>query len=468
MEDSDSSQTPAAGDIRPAEENVIEEPPHRRLLGGEFWRSIPAYRDIPERLFNDPNWQLRNSVTSVAELLQTIRGSVDEAFLHDASEGFRRAPMAVRVTPYLISLMSWDDPYGDPLRRQYIPLLSEQRRDHPELVLDSLHEQVHSPTPGLIHRYPDKVLLLALDHCPVYCRYCTRSYAVGLDTPVVEKRKLGQGKERLLAAFAYIGARPEIEDVVISGGDTAMLRPDRIRWIGESLLRIEHIRRIRYATKAPAILPQKLLNDHEWYGALLEVHRLGRQTHKEVCVHTHFSHPNEITEISKKAMNRLMEEGVTVRNQAVLQRGVNDSAGTMIQLARRLAFVNVQPYYVYMHDLVKGVEDLRTTLDAAIRIEKQVRGTTAGFNTPNFVVDLPEGGGKRSVHSYEHYDRETGISVFVSPAIGGERPYLYFDPVEHLSPVVRQAWRRKWSRREMKEAALSAAGGLALVRAALP
>ncbi|MFZ0427675.1 MAG: hypothetical protein WAO20_06135, partial [Acidobacteriota bacterium] len=108
------------------------------------------------------------------------------------------------------------------------------------------------------------------------------------------------------------------------------------------------------------------------------------------------------------------------------------------------------------------------TLDAAIRIEKQVRGTTAGFNTPDFVVDLPEGGGKRSVHSYEHYDRETGISVFVSPAIGGERPYLYFDPVEHLSPVVRQAWRRKWSRREMKEAALSAAGGLALVRAALP
>jgi len=433
-------------------------PSHRRLKGGEFWREIPAYREVTEVQFNDHGWQLKHSITNTRELFETVQDMVDPAFLQDAAAGFLHAPMAIRVTPYLISLIDWTAPRNDPLRRQYIPLSSEQIVDHPELAMDSLHEQVGSPVSGLTHRYPDKVLLLALDHCPVYCRYCTRSYAVGGNTDTVEKRKLGQGKDRLEAAFAYIASQPQIEDVVVSGGDTAMLRPERIRWIGETLLEMDNVRRIRFATKAPAILPQKILSDHEWYRAIADVHRLGRRLHKEVCVHTHFSHPNEVTEISHNAMNRFMEDGITVRNQAVLQRNVNDSPEAMILLTRRLSYLNVHPYYVYMHDLVKGVEDLRTPLSTGIEIEKWVRGSTAGFNTPSFVVDLPGGGGKRSVHSFEHYNRETGISVFVSPSVDGRKLFLYYDPVHALSAVIRRDWFDPARRRDMIDAALKAAG----------
>jgi lysine 2,3-aminomutase len=135
-----------------------------------------------------------------------------------------------------------------------------------------------------------------------------------------------------------------------------------------------------------------------------------------------------------------MEAGVTVRNQSVLIRGVNDSVETMTRLVKRLSHVNVHPYYVYLHDLVKGVEDLRTTLDTALHIEKNVRGTTAGFNTPTFVIDAPGGGGKRDVHSFEYYDRESGISVFTSPAVRKDALYLYFDPLHALSPLAQRRW----------------------------
>jgi lysine 2,3-aminomutase len=156
-------------------------------------------------------------------------------------------------------------------------------------------------------------------------------------------------------------------------------------------------------------------------------------------------------------MNRFMEDGITVRNQAVLQRGVNDSQETMTLLVRRLSHINVQPYYVYMHDLVKGVEDLRTTLQTGIDLEKAIRGTLAGFNTPLFVVDAPGGGGKRDVHSHEHYDRETGISVYTAPSIKPGRHFLYFDPIDTLGEDIQRAWCDPSQRRAMKEAAIRAA-----------
>ncbi len=434
-----------------------QEKKHRELKKGEFWKKIPAYVNVPEEKFNNHHWQLRNSITSVKKLLSTVRDLIDEDFLKDAQEGFSQAPMAVRVTPYVLSLIDWENPYDDPLRRQYIPVLSRLKKDHPELHLDTLNERGDSPVLGLTHRYPDKVLLLALDHCPVYCRYCTRSYAVGFNTENVEKMKLGQSEERLKKIFDYLEKHPAVEDVVISGGDASMLKPGRLKWIGETLLQIPHIRRIRYATKGPAIIPQKILSDHEWYDALKAVNEMGRRLHKEVCVHTHFSHPNEITDISRRAMGRFMEDGIAVRNQAVLQRGVNDSRETMALLTKRLSFINVQPYYVYMHDLVRGVEDLRTTLDSGIRIEKWVRGITAGFNTPTFVVDAPGGGGKRSIHSYEHYDRETGISIYTAPGIKPGKYFFYYDPIDSLSPEVQKAWHSKEGREEMKQAALEKA-----------
>jgi lysine 2,3-aminomutase len=334
---------------------------------------------------------------------------------------------------------------------------SRLQPDHPMLTLDSLHERADAPVPGLTHRYPDKALFLPLDTCPVYCRFCTRSYAVGVDTDEVEKFDLHADEGRWQRAFAYIASRPELEDIVVSGGDAYNLRASQVELIGKALLDLPNIRRIRFATKGPAVMPQKILTDDAWLDALTSAVTRGRAMHKEVVLHTHFNHPNEITAITERAMDRLMERGVTVRNQSVLQRRVNDTVPTMKLLVKRLGHVNVHPYYVYVHDLVKGVEDLRTTLDTALNLEKHVRGATAGFNTPTFVVDAPGGGGKRDAHSFEYYDRASGVSVFTSPSVREGTFYLYFDPISELPAESQKRWSDPAERKKIIDEALAGA-----------
>ncbi|MBI2981314.1 MAG: KamA family radical SAM protein [Deltaproteobacteria bacterium] len=413
---------------------VDEIPNHRQFLEGDFWRKIQAYSKVDEKTFLDSLWQARHAVTTVEKLRGAIGNLISEKAYADIAEGLKHVPMSVRITPYTLSLINWRDPYGDPLCRQLLPFNSVLLPDHPKLQLDSLAEVKDSPVPGLTHRYPDKVLFLTLDKCPVYCRFCTRSYAVGLDTEEVEKIHVSGSLERWRVVFDYLRSHPRVEDVVISGGDAYNLRPDQIQLIGNTLLEIPHIRRMRFATKGLAILPMKILTDQEWYQALLDVVLRGRKMHKDVVVHTHFNHPNEMTWITRHAMDRLFEDGVVVRNQSVLLRGINDQIEVMTLLIKKLEQINIHPYYVYQHDMVKGVEDLRTTVETAVELEKEVRGSTAGFNTPTFVVDAPGGGGKREVHSYEYYNRTTGISVYRSPNINPNELYLYFDPI-HLLPT---------------------------------
>ncbi|MEZ4360864.1 MAG: KamA family radical SAM protein [Kofleriaceae bacterium] len=429
---------------------------HRQLLDGHFWGKIPAYREIDEATFLDHSWQAKNSITNPTKLLAAVQDLVPQSFYDDVVAGFARAPMSLRVSPYLLSLIDWSDPYNDPLRRQFVPVASRLFPDHPKLTLDSLHEQADAPVPGLTHRYPDKALFLSLDTCPVYCRFCTRSYAVGVDTDHVEKVSLKATEDRWHRAFQYIRERPELEDIVVSGGDSYQLKARQISLIGNTLLEMPNIRRIRFATKGPAVMPMKLITDLEWVDALTAVVERGRKLHKEVVLHTHFNHPNEITAITKRALDGLFERGVIVRNQSVLQRGVNDTIETMQLLVKRLGHCQVHPYYVYVHDLVKGVEDLRTTLQTALDIEKAVRGTTAGFHTPTFVVDAPGGGGKRVAHSFEHYDRDTGISVYAAPSV---KPgfFLYFDPVDTLAPEVQERWADKGEQQKMVAQAIEAA-----------
>ena len=432
---------------------------HRALLEGEFWRRIPAYADVGFSEFLDHQWQAKNSITSTVKLLAALRELVPESFIGDAEAGFRHAPMSVRVSPYLLSLIDWDNPIDDPLRIQFIPLSSSRLPDHPKVDFDSLGERKDAPVVGLTHRYADKALFLPLDMCPVYCRFCTRSYAVGRDTEGVTKFQLRANPERWNHAFAYIAERPELEDIVISGGDAYQLRPEQLELIGNKLLDIPHVRRMRFATKGPAVMPQKLLTDHEWTDALTRVVERGRRLHKDVVVHTHFNHPAEVTDITRLAMNRLFERGIFVRNQTVLQRGVNDSVATMTLLIKRLSFVNVHPYYVYQHDLVKGVEDLRTPLSTMLHLEHHVRGATAGFNTPTFVVDAPGGGGKRDAHSYGHYNRVTGVSVYTSPAVKPGEMFFYFDPL-HALPLEGQArWADPGQHQVMVDEAACAAQG---------
>lgn len=431
---------------------------HRELKTGEFWRRIPAFAEVSEEEFLDHKWQMKNSLYGEAKLMELMEGLAPADFIEDARRGFAKAPMAVRVTPYLLSLINWEDPLHDPIRIQFIPVASRLTMDHPMLTLDSLHEQADAPVEGLTHRYPDKALFLPLDTCPVYCRFCTRSYAIGVDTDTVEKVSLKVSPKRWAEAFEYIASRPELEDIVISGGDTYNLAFKHIEYIGTQLLEIPHIRRIRYATKGLAVMPMKILSDEGWLDAITAVASLGRKLHKQVAIHTHFNNPNEITGISRQALNALFERGIIVRNQAVLQRGVNDDIETMTLLVKRLGEINVQPYYVYQHDMVKGVEDLRTSLATNLTIEKAVRGITAGFNTPTFVVDAPGGGGKRDAHSYEHYNRETGVSVYTAPQVKPGEHFMYFDPLHSLSDEVRKAWTDPKARESMVADALKAAG----------
>jgi lysine 2,3-aminomutase len=430
---------------------------HKDLRSGPWWQKIPAYKDVTEAQFLDHAWQAKSSITKISKLLETVQALVSPAFIEDAEQGMKRAPMSVRVSPYMVSLIDWEHAYDDPLRIQFFPLGSRLLPDHPKLDLDSLHEQADAPVPGLTHRYQDKALFLPLDTCPVYCRFCTRSYAIGLDTEEVEKVHLRPNEERWQRAYQYIASRPELEDIVISGGDVYQLRAQQIQEIGEALLAMPNIRRMRFATKGPAVMPQKILTDEAWTDALTRVVEKGRKLHKEVVLHTHFNHPNEITEITKRAMDKLMERGIFVRNQSVLQRGVNDSPATMTLLVKRLGHVNVHPYYVYVHDMVKGVEDLRTSVDTALHIEKHVRGYTAGFNTPTFVVDAPGGGGKRDAHSYEYYDRDTGISVYAAPSVKPGQYFMYFDPLHQLSTHQQRRWGDPAERQIMVDDALAKA-----------
>ncbi len=427
---------------------------HREFRTDEFWRSIPAWKDVSVEDFSSHLWQSKNSVRKLEQVKTVLGDRISDAIIADIQGGLRIAPMNIRITPYVFSLIDWDNPLDDPLRKQFLPAASQMLPDHPYYMADSLYEDVDSPVPMITHRYPDKVLFLPLTTCPVYCAYCTRSRIIGGSTETVDKDTYGPNPENWEAAFDYLRKNTQIEDVVISGGDAFNLTPKYIRHIGEQLLAIPHIRRMRYATKGIAILPMKILTDNEWVDAVLDIQRRGRTEGKQVVIHTHFSSPREITGYSRDAMERLFQAGLIVRNQAVLQDGVNNSVDEMVQLTRKLSWINIRPYYVYIHDMVPGCEHLRTTLAEGVELEKSVRGTTAGFNVPTFVCDAPGGGGKRHVASYEYYDQENGISVWRSPNVKPGELFLYFDPLHRLSTDAQARWANSTSRQAMIEDAI--------------
>lgn len=250
--------------------------------------------------------------------------------------------------------------------------------------------------------------------------------------------------------FEHIETHPDIQDLVVSGGDTYQLAADHLELIGERLLSIPHVRRIRLATKGLSVAPGRILDETDpWASTVIALSQLGRRLGKQVALHTHFNHPNEITWIAEKAANKLFQEGVIVRNQSVLLKGVNDDEDTMRRLIKGLADINIQPvsqhflvirresasshvqYYVYQSDLVRGVEDLRTPLSVIQDLDKKIRGTISGFMVPSFVVDLPGGGGKRLASTCEYYDTATGVSYWRAPGLGGDKGrkiYTYFDP----------------------------------------
>lgn len=390
--------------------------------------------------FGDPLWQEKHSITKGEQLNDILKNLADIEIVEDMIGGISKSSMAVRINPYLLSLIDWKRPKEDPVRRQFLPLASEMVASHPLLMLDSLAEGADSPIDGLVHRYPDRALFLATDRCPVYCRFCTRSYSVGTDTSAIIKVRASPTLDRWKQIFAHLRMTPSITDVVVSGGDCVRLKAAQLLEIGEYLISIPSIRRVRFASKALAVIPMKITGDVAWTEALARVSDLGRERGVEVSLHTHFNHPVEITSYAVSAANRLFSLGITVRNQTVLLRGVNDRAETLSILIKRLGDLHIHPYYVYLCDPVIGIEDMRVDVASACFLEKEVRGITAGYNTPAFVVDTPGGGGKRLVHSYERYDRASGLVAFIAPAVKREKVFLYPDPLHSLTELNRQRW----------------------------
>ncbi|KAI0475143.1 hypothetical protein GGR56DRAFT_694681 [Xylariaceae sp. FL0804] len=354
----------------------------------------------------------------------------------------------------MLSRINWNDPRNDPILRQFVPLKSVMLPDHPKLSIDSLHEDEDSPVKGLVHRYPDKALFLPVSVCPTYCSYCTRCRAVGGDTDTVRKDNLRPSRRRWDACFEYIRRTPQLRDVVVSGGDAYYLQPDQLAAIGERLIDIPHVRRFRFASKGLAVAPARILDDGDdaWLRALTHV----------------------VEWITERATQKLFELGITVRNQSVLLRGINDDVETMTTLIHKLADNNINPYYVYQCDPIPKAEHFRTPLSTLLHLESQVRGSLAGFLTPNFVVDLPGGGGKQlaanvlpGYYRYHSGDEKTknsrGVARFVAPAVmrrkgrrcdgdGDGGAYVHYDPLHSLN----EEGRRYWAEQAAEQAAEAA------------
>ncbi|OCA54744.1 KamA family radical SAM protein [Photorhabdus namnaonensis] len=395
----------------------------------EFWKSLKCYRGIDRETFLSEKWQVKNTIKNREDLVFFLRQELPQEVIDDFTLSLSKNPMQIKISPYVLSLINWNKFHDDPIRKQFIPLFSEYKKDHPALRLDSLNECDDSPVQGIIHRYPNKVLFLSNHSCPVYCRFCTRSYMVGESTASITKHRNVAMPKNWHDAIDYIMMNKNIEDVVVSGGDAYTLPAKHLKMLLTELLNIQSIKRLRIATKSLSVLPTKFLADDDWTSAIIDANNLALKKRKQFSIQTHFNHANEITWITKRAADFLFDHGIKIRNQTVLMKDINDSFDKLKNLMDSLVNINIEPYYIYMHDLVPGSEFFRTTLKSALELEELLRGSTSGYNIPNFVVDLPGGGGKRNIWSYRHYDTKSGISIFRSPVIDKNKFYFYFDPI---------------------------------------
>ncbi|HYQ91652.1 MAG TPA: KamA family radical SAM protein [Candidatus Competibacteraceae bacterium] len=329
------------------------------------------FPDATARDWNDWRWQNSHRIRTVEALARIIRLSADE------SEAIRRhrGPLPVGIGPYYASLLDEDDPRQG-LRRTVVPVTAEYRRLPGEFE-DPLGEDADSPVPGLVHRYPDRVLFLATGICSTYCRYCTRSRLVGATGEKSVK------KSQLEQAIAYIEATPQIRDVLISGGDPLSLDDDRLDWLLGRLRRIPHVEFLRLGSKMPVVLPQRVTP------ALSRV----LKRHKP-WLSLHFTHPDELTPEVAEACGRLADAGLPLGSQTVLLKGVNDEVDILRRLFQGLLRIRVKPYYLYQCDPVAGSAHFHTTVDKGLEILRGLRGHTTGYAIPTYVVDAPGGGGK--------------------------------------------------------------------------
>jgi lysine 2,3-aminomutase len=354
---------------------------HGRHAPRERFPASDASRRFREAFFpqaaqadwNDWRWQMRNRIRTLDALERVFVLSKDE---QDAVRR-RSGALPVGITPYYASLFDRADA-GDGLRRTHIPVGAEYLRT-PGEADDPLGEDHDSAVPGLVHRYPDRVLFLATGFCSTYCRYCTRSRAVG--DPGGEYQL---GVKQWDAALAYIAAHPEVRDVLISGGDPLTLADEKIDYLLGRLKAIPHVEFVRMGSKVPIVLPMRITR------SLIRVLR----KHKPVWLSVHVTHPKELTPEVDEAFERLADAGVPLGSQTVLLKGVNDDVALMRAMMQGLLKRRVRPYYLYQCDPISGSAHFRTPVEKGIEIIEGLRGHTTGYAVPQFVVDAPGGGGK--------------------------------------------------------------------------
>lgn len=336
-----------------------------------LFRSHAPGHWAPNEQWADHKWQLRNRINSLEELEERM----------DLSETERKGiilsgtRLAMSITPHFFNLIDTEDPEC-PIRKQMIPREEEALTD-PQEMSDPCGEDSHMPVPGLVHRYPDRVLFLVTDRCASYCRYCTRSRVVS-----------GVGEQRLELqweqAFQYLENNPQIRDVLLSGGDPLLLSDKILERLLTRLSSIPHIQFLRIGSRIPIFLPQRITP--ELCSMLRKFHPLF------LSIHT--NHPKELTTEVKEALERLADAGIPMGNQSVLLKGINDDVETQRALVHKLLMCRVRPYYLYQCDLIKGSSHLRTSVSKGIEMIEGLRGHTTGYAIPQYVIDGPGGGGK--------------------------------------------------------------------------
>jgi len=355
----------------------------------EVKESIPsAWKGISEKEWNDWRWQLRHRVTTLEQLQEILQ------LIPEEIEGIKQSKgrLALAVTPYFVSLMDPSNP-NCPIRRQAVPRIEECHLSKNDMV-DPCGEDKNSPVSGLVHRYPDRVLLLVTDQCATYCRYCTRRRLVGSN-----ERPITQGNfEEVLK---YLRTHKKVRDVLLSGGDPLLLENERLEEILSRLRMIPHIELLRIGTRAPVTLPQRIT---------VGLVRMLKKYHP-LMISIHFTHPKEITDAVRRACNELADGGIPLGSQTVLLKGINDKPNVMKKLVHELLKIRVRPYYIYQCDLATGTEHFRTSVATGIQIIEKLRGHTTGYAIPTYVIDAPGGGGKIPIEPEYVISKEKGKLV---------------------------------------------------------
>ncbi|MDR0353257.1 MAG: KamA family radical SAM protein [Opitutaceae bacterium] len=345
------------------------------------------WEHVPESDWQNWGWQLKNRITTLDQLERYMVLTTEER----RGIAFAGHKLSLAITPYFFNLINRDDP-GCPIRLQVIPREGESITSAGEMP-DSLGEDEHSPVPGLVHRYPDRVLFLVTDRCASYCRYCTRSRLVSNAQDYNFHPEFEQG-------LRYIESHPEVRDVLLSGGDPLLLGDKKIEHVLSRLRAIKHVEFIRVGSRIPVFLPQRITP--ELCGIF--------KRHGPVWMSIHVNHPRECTAELRAACERLSFAGVPLGNQSVLLRGVNDDAGVMKALVQRLLRMRVRPYYLYQMDLITGGAHFKVDVRQGIEIIRALRGRTTGYAVPQYVIDAPGGGGKVPVNP-DYIERITDDEV---------------------------------------------------------